>query len=90
MRILIEYILPLALPTLLWVLWLAWRQKRAGAGAPASPDWRGVPWSWLLAAGLVLAMLTAIGGTMVSGYSTGGYHPAAIDPQGHIIPGRID
>ena len=90
MRILIEYILPLSLPTVLWVLWLTWRQHRAAATGRASPDWRGVPWSWLLAGGLVLAMLMAVGGTMVSGYSTGGYHPATIDPQGHVIPGRIE
>ncbi len=90
MRILIEYLLPIFLPTALWLSWLAWTRRRARLGGRPGPDWQAVPWSWLLAAGLVLAMLIAVGGTMIAGYGTGRYHPAAVDDHGHIVPGRFD
>ncbi len=90
MRILIEYILPVLLPTALWILWLAWGRQRARARGRTEPAWQAVPWSWLLAAGLVLAMLIATGGTLMQGYGTGRYHPAMVDQHGHIVPGGFD
>jgi heme A synthase len=88
MRILIEYIVPILLPTALWFAWLAWMSRRANGRRKA--DWQTVPLSWLLAAGFVLAMLIAVGGTMISGYGTGHYHPAAVDQKGRIIPGGFN
>lgn len=90
MRILIEYILPILLPTALWVLWLIWRQRRAAAAGRPEPGWDTVPWSWLLIAGGVLALLLVVGGTLVAGYSTGQYHPAYVDQHGNIVPGKFD
>lgn len=90
MRIFIEYIVPVLLPTLLWVGWLAWGRQRARATGLRQPTWQAVPWTWLLAAGLALAMLIAVGGTLVLGYHTGSYHPAMVDEHGHLIPGRFD
>ena len=90
MRILIEYIVPVLLPTGLWILWLAWGRHRARLGGQAQPAWNAVPWSWLLAVGLALAMLIATGGTMIRGYGTGRYHPAVVDEHGHIVPGGFD
>ncbi|HIJ62450.1 MAG TPA: hypothetical protein HPQ04_07130 [Rhodospirillaceae bacterium] len=92
MRILIEYILPVVLPTVLWLAWLVYAQGRAKGQAKGQEnlDWQAVPWTWLLAAGLALAMVIATGLTLTEGYRTGGYHPAAIDEHGRMIPGRID
>lgn len=90
MRILIEYVVPILLPSLLWIFWLAWAQRRARATARSGPAWHSVPWTWLLAAGFALAMLIAVGGTLMSGYGTGRYHPAAVDEHGHIIPGGFN
>lgn len=90
MRILIEYILPVALPTLLWLLWLAYAQRQARAGGRSPVDWQAVPWTWLLAAGLALALVLTVGLTLTRGYHTGGYHPPAIDGSGRMVPGRFD
>lgn len=90
MRILIEYILPLFLPSVLWVAWLSWAKKRVGPDEDGRLDWQKAPWSWLLAAGLLLAMVIAIGGSLMTGQQTGGYHPARIDAQGHLVPGGFN
>ncbi|HLN24003.1 MAG TPA: hypothetical protein VK558_08480 [Patescibacteria group bacterium] len=90
LRILIEYILPILLPTGLWVLWLSWRQRRARDAGHPVPGWDTVPWSWLLVAGGALAMLLLIGGVLVGSYSTGTYHPAQVDAKGQLVPGRVD
>ena len=87
MRILIEYILPLLLPNALWLLWLSWAQQRARRAGRQGPEWQSVPISWLLAAGFLLAMLIAVGGTLRTGYATGGYQPASVDDKGHLVPG---
>lgn len=90
MRIVIEYVLPVLMPTVLWVTWLLWRQHRARVLGHEPPDWDRVPWSWLIAAGGVLALLIMVGGTLVAGYSKGHYSPAYVDEKGRIVPGRFD
>ena len=90
MRILIEYVMPLFLPTLLWVLWFGRRQRHARANGHPVPGWNTVPWSWLLIAGGALALLSLVAGALDRGQKVGTYHPATVDSQGHIIPGRID
>jgi hypothetical protein len=87
MRILIEYIVPVLLPTALWVTWLVWAQRRARIHGRDGPEWQAVPWTWLLAAGLALGMLIAVGGTLMTGYGTGRYSPARVDENGRIVPG---
>ncbi len=89
MRILIEYILPIFLPTAAWLLWLVWAQRRARLSGRQGPAWQNVPLSWLLAAGILLTLLIAVGGSLWTGYSTGGYQPARIDAEGHLVPGGI-
>jgi hypothetical protein len=90
MRILIEYILPVLLPSALWIGWLIWAQHRARQSGRTEPGWQTIPWTWLLAAGFALGMLVAVGGTLMQGYGTGRYHPARVDAEGHIVPGGFD
>jgi heme/copper-type cytochrome/quinol oxidase subunit 2 len=89
MRILIDYILPIFLPTVAWLLWLAFRAQRARRLGLTAPNWQSVPISWLLAAGVLLTLVITVGGSLRSGYATGSYQPAHIDQQGHLVPGGI-
>lgn len=89
MRILVEYVVPILLPTTLWLAWLAFAQARARRAGRQGPDWQSVPFSWLLAAGIALAMTIAIGGLLHTGYATGSYRPAAVDDKGRLIPGEF-
>ena len=86
-RVFLTVILPLLLPTALYVLW------SVGAGraqAVASNDpWRALPWPWLAAAGavlaaLVLGMLVEIGGTR------DGVYVAPHLEDGKIVPGHVE
>ncbi|MGO8916744.1 MAG: DUF6111 family protein [Stellaceae bacterium] len=85
-RVLLTVVLPLLLPTVLYLLWLAAAQRMPLA-APA--QWRALPWPWLVGIGLVLvaAMLYFLG-TRVGGSPQGVYVP----PQyigGHVVPGHV-
>ena len=80
LRILIEYIVPLCLPTVLWIAWRMWRRDRTVT----------VPWVWLAAAGALLALVVTWGGWLRSGTQDGTYHPASVGKDGRLIPGRVD
>jgi hypothetical protein len=83
-RILLTIVLPLLLPTLLYLLWLA-ASRRAALAAP-SPS-RDMPWIWLAGAGIVLAALLLFFINIRVG-SQGAYVPPKyID--GHVVPGHV-
>ena len=86
-RILLTIVIPLLLPTLLYLLWLV----AARRALPAAPGpWRALPWPWLLGVGLVLAaaMLYLIG-TRIGGSPQGVYVPPQyID--GRVVPGHVE
>ena len=87
LRILATIVVPLLLPTILYVLWLVASQRlRLADPAP----WRALPWPWLAGAGVLLAaaMLYIIG-ARIGGAHQGVYVP----PQwigGKIIPGHVE
>jgi len=83
-RILLTIVLPLLLPTLLYLLWLA-ASRRAAFAMPV--PWRDMPWVWLAAAGIVLAALLLFFINVRVG-SQGAYVPPKyID--GRIVPGHV-
>ena len=86
-RFLATIILPLLLPTLLYVVWLLAAQRMRLASSAA---WRALPWPWLVASGIVLAALMLyVIGTRSGGAPQGVYVP----PQwigGKIVPGHIE
>ena len=56
-NIFLHYVLPLVAPFVIYGIWLAWARRKAWtAGASAAPEWRDAPWTWLIIAGLCLAI----------------------------------
>ena len=89
-RILLQYLLPLVLPTLLWLTWyLAIGRHRLTPDGTASKLQHG-PWFWLILAGVVL-----LGGSLVYTALSRGYDPAGtfVPPRwegGRVVPGRVE
>ena len=65
MRIFLAYIVPLLLPTVVYLLWLRFAPANGGGE-------RGVPWLWLAGAGVVLAAIV-LAGLALSGGSPDGF-----------------
>lgn len=95
-RLLLEFLLPLFAPTLVYAFWLALRPRPAdespgGAGPATAASGRGTPWMWLGAIGIALVAVVTIvlGMTRSLGEASGTYvAPRVID--GRIVPGHVD
>ena len=81
-RIIVE-LLPLALPFLLYGLYI-WHLKRRGRPGPVI-----TPWFWLAAIGMTLVIATLIVGGLIVGEEPGRYVPARFE-NGKIMPGRVE
>lgn len=85
MRAFLSIVLPLALPTALYVVYMTLARRRPGAaGAAAQP--MEMPWSWLIIAGGVLAIVTFLALYFFEDVGRGQYHPAQVI-DGEIKPG---
>ena len=92
-RILIEFLLPLLLPTVVYGLWMAYerrRQEKLGRGE--MPGWRDAPWVWLGLAGVVLTAVLLFGLVLMrdTGNAKGIYVPPRMAPDGSIAPAHVD
>jgi H+/gluconate symporter-like permease len=84
-RAFLSIVLPLALPTALYVVYMTLARRRPGAaGAAAQP--MEMPWSWLIIAGGILAIVTFLALYFFEDVGRGQYHPAQII-DGEIKPG---
>ena len=88
MRAFLAVVLPLALPTALYVFYMALIRRRPDtASAQAQP--LTIPWSWLIVAGGVMVAVTFLALYVFEDAGRGKYHPAqTID--GKIKPGYFD
>jgi hypothetical protein len=87
-RAFLAIVLPLALPTALYVLYMTVARRRPGAtGVAAQP--MEMPWSWLIIAGGILAIVTFLALYAFEDAGHGRYHPARII-DGEIKPGYFD
>lgn len=91
LRVLIEYVVPLALPSLLYFIWLAYRNRQIARGGEGAPQrWQEGPWAWLIVGGVLLAVIAGIVVSMLRGYGTEGrYVPPRVE-DGRIIPGHVE
>lgn len=90
LRPVLTVLLPLLLPTLVFVAYSLWEARRLRAAGHAPDPWHArAPWLWLLAGGLVLA-LAALGtlATRGAGVPHGVYVPAHVGPDGRTVPAR--
>jgi hypothetical protein len=87
-RIALTVLLPLLLPTLLYVLWLAMARPAHQVRLPPV-ERRALPWPWLLAIGLGLAALVLYRAeSRLSGATEGVYVPPKY-VDGQVVPGHL-
>ena len=86
-RIFLTIVLPLLLPTALYMVWAAslGRAELAGAVGP----WRSLPWTWLLVAGAVLVAIVLVVVVQFSGAREGSYVPPHLE-NGSVVPGHVE
>ena len=87
-RVLLQYLLPLLLPTLVFVVWvLLTRRGSRGEGVMQRLE-RG-PWFWLTSAGIVLVAAVLAYVAVTGGDDPGGTYVPPRFEGGRIIPGEI-
>jgi hypothetical protein len=95
LRVFLTIVLPLVLPTALYLLWLRvahWlpRESTAGSRQGERVQWAALPWVWLAAAGAVLLALMLFVVTVHFGTSTPGTYVPPAWENGRIVPGHIE
>ncbi|MBL8698469.1 MAG: hypothetical protein JNK67_08855 [Alphaproteobacteria bacterium] len=91
-RLLVEFVVPLLLPTALYGLWVAWASRRAAAAnEEATATWRNAPWLLLGGLGIALAIVAVIGSGLGNGGGDirGTYVPPKV-VDGKVVPGHVD
>ena len=86
-RVGLTIVLPLILPTGLYLLWIAALGAPRDSAASAST---AVPWAWLAAAGAVLLAIVLVVVTVGFGTAQQGSYVAPRWQNGRIIPGHIE
>ncbi len=86
-RVFLTIILPLLLPTALYVLWTVGSGRFHAAALPG--PLREVPWLWLALAGIVLALAVLAIVVQRGGAKNGVYVPPHLE-NGAVVPGRVE
>lgn len=87
MRILLTYILPLALPTLLYLIWATMTARRNKQDA--APLSQG-PWFRLIVAGFVLLLAALAATAMYGTMEKGGEYRPPYTKDGKVVPGHME
>ncbi|MGA8757504.1 MAG: hypothetical protein WB611_14470 [Stellaceae bacterium] len=86
-RVFFTIVLPLLLPTALYLLWVTTLGAPQDSGAVARTS---LPWVWLAGAGAVLLAVVLFVVTVGFGTPQEGVYVAPRYVNGHIIPGHIE
>jgi hypothetical protein len=95
LRVFLTIVLPLLLPTAVYVAWLRYAQwaQRGPHQGPQPGDavsWAAVPWVWLAAAGALLLAIVLFVVTVHFGTSQPGVYVPPRWENGQIIPGHVE
>jgi hypothetical protein len=86
-RVFLTIVLPLGLPTALYLLWTT---TIGGSQEGDAVAWASVPWIWLVGAGAVLLAIVLSVITVGFGTRQEGVYVAPRYVNGHIVPGHIE
>ena len=91
LRVLLTIVVPLVLPTAIYLLWVRLASRRQSAEArPETSYWQAMPWIWLAGAGAVLLALVLFVVTVHFGSPQQGVYVPPRWEQGHVIPPHIE
>ncbi|MHA1597390.1 MAG: hypothetical protein ACTSV1_01600 [Alphaproteobacteria bacterium] len=85
-RFFLSYVLPLALPTLLYLIWATARRRRTDDAPPLGEG----PWLALSIAGLALMLAALVATTIYGGMEPNGEYVAPYLKDGTIVPGHME
>ncbi len=90
-RVLLQIVLPLVLPFLIYWGYLQLARSRARAAGRPETDLQvaEVPWTWLATAGVVLVLITMIGVGLLGGADPEAVYEPPRYEDGKIVPGRM-
>jgi hypothetical protein len=93
-RVLLQYVLPLLLPTLLYLLWWGTIGRRRTADAHGRVTLADGPWFWLILCGGLLLACSLVYTALVTGVATevtgkGRYVPPQLK-EGRVVPGHFE
>ena len=89
-RVLVQIVLPILLPALLYALWMAAERRRLEAGGGGQqPRWAEAPWFWLLALGVFFAGIIAVALALFGGESIEGVYVPPQIKDGRVVPGHV-
>jgi uncharacterized protein DUF6111 len=91
LRVFFTIVIPLALPTALYLLWLRMLQwSRHGTPHGEGMRWAALPWLWLAATGVVLLAMVLYVVSVHFGTATPGVYVPPRWENGRIVPGHIE
>ncbi len=83
LQVVLEIILPLLLPTALYLLWVTSARPRGAV------EWTRLPWVWLAGAGALLVVIVLLLAAFDFGSPENGVYVPPRWVGGHIVPGHI-
>jgi Family of unknown function (DUF6111) len=87
LRVVLTIVLPLLLPTVLYLLWISTLRSSREGGAIR---WMALPWIWLAGAGAVLLAIVLFVVTVHFGAPEQGVYVPPRWENGRIIPGHME
>jgi hypothetical protein len=87
LRVLLTIVLPLVLPTAIYLAWVRTKHPAEGGG---SMRWQTFPWLWLAGAGTVLLVLVLFVVNVHFGSQEAGVYVPPRWEDGHITPGHVE